>query len=72
MTITLYLRKATLLRDIQTLQTIFNAEKPELVQPLRAYLQSLNIDTEQTTNSDVAIQVTPEEFALIGIFNGGI
>ena len=71
MTITLHLQKETLLRDLQTLQQIFNAGSPELVEPLSKFIQPLNISTFKQ-HSEVAIQVTPEEFALIGVFNGGI
>jgi hypothetical protein len=71
MTITLYLQKETLLRDLQTLQQIFNAGSPELVEPLSKFIQPLNISSNEFTRDNVIIQVTPEEFALIGVFNGG-
>jgi hypothetical protein len=73
MTITLYLQKETLLRDLQTLQVIFQAGSPEFVEPLSKFFQPLAISTvKQYSQYDVAIQVIPEEFALIGVFNGGI
>jgi len=73
MTITLYLQKETLLRDIQTLHAIFKAGNPDFVEPLNKFFQPLNISTvKKYSQFDVAIQVTPEEFALIGVFNGGI
>jgi len=73
MTITLYLQKETLLRDLQTLHAIFQAGNPELVETLNKFFQRLDISTVETyKHHDVAINVTPEEFALIGIFNGGI
>lgn len=72
MTITLYLNKLTLLRDLQTLHQIFDAEYPELVEPLSNFLQPLDIATVQHNVNYVAIQVTVEEFTLIGIFNKGI
>ena len=72
MTITLYLNKITLLRDLQTLQTIFNAGTPELVEPMSKFLHPLNISSEPFTRNNAIIQVTLEEFALIGVFNGGI
>lgn len=71
MTITLYLQKETLLRDLQTIRTIFDAGYPEMVEPLSGFLQPLDILTFKR-GASVAIQVTPEEFALIGVFNGGI
>jgi hypothetical protein len=71
MTITLYLQKETLLRDLQTLQQIFNAGSPKLVEPLSKFIQPLNISSNEFTRDNVIIQVTPEEFALIGVFNGG-
>lgn len=71
MTITLYLQKETLLKDLKTLTHIFqyNAKSVEV---LRKHYEFLNISTEQTRVSDVAIQVSLEEFALIGVFNGEI
>lgn len=71
MTITLYLNKITLLRDIQTLKTIFDADHPNLVEPLKYFLQPLDISSEPFSRNNVQIQVTPLEFALIGVFNGG-
>lgn len=71
MTITLYLQKETLLRDIQTLQAIFSFTI-ELVEKLKTHYEPLNISTRKYSETNVAIQVTPEEFALIGVFNGGI
>lgn len=72
MTITLYLQKETLLRDLQTLQHIFQYNNIEVVEKLKAHYRTLDISTEKTFTSQIAIQVTPEEFALIGVFNGGI
>lgn len=73
MTITLYLQKETLLRDLATLQQIFNAGIPELVEPLSKFFQALDVSTvKRYSQYDVAINVTPEEFALIGVFNGGL
>jgi hypothetical protein len=72
MTITLYLQKETLLRDLETLKGVFNAKQPEVVQSIRNYLPSLNISSSEFTRDNVIIQVSPEEFALIGIFNGGL
>lgn len=73
MTITLYLHKETLLRDLKTIKVIFDAVNPEFIEPLRAFLQPLDISTvKRYSQFDVAIQVTPEEFAMIGIFNKGI
>lgn len=72
MTITLYLQKETLLRDLQTLHHIFQYNI-EMVEGLRKYYTQLDISTtKRYSQFDVAIQVTPEEFALIGVFNGGI
>jgi len=72
MTITLYLQQKTFLRDLATLQQIFNAGSPELVEPLSKFIQPLNISSTEFSINCITIQVTPEEFALIGIFNGGI
>ncbi len=74
MTISLYLGVTYLLRDLKTLQTIFDAGKPELVEPLSGFLQPLDIYTTQYHSptgitTRIQIQVSPEEFALIGIFN---
>jgi hypothetical protein len=71
MTITLYLQKETLLRDLQTLQVIFQYTV-EVVEKLRTHYEPLNISSTEFTVGNVTIQVTPEEFALIGVFNGGI
>jgi hypothetical protein len=72
MTITLYLNKINLLRDLQTLQAIFDAGTPKLVEPLRGFLHSLDISLEPFTRNNTIIQVTPEEFTLIRVFNGDI
>ena len=73
MTITLYLYKETILKDLVTLKTIFDAGIPELANPLSGFLQNINISTDPKPGFNaIAIQVTPEEFALIGVFNGGI
>lgn len=71
MTITLYLQKETLLRDLQTLQTLFTYSI-EIVDKLRGHYEPINISSSEFTVGNVSIQVTPEEFALIGVFNGGI
>lgn len=71
MTITLYLQKETLLRDITTIQSVINAPIG-YVEKLRSYHEPLNISTNGLDKTMTAIQVTPEEFALIGIFNKGI
>ena len=72
MTITLYLYKKTLLRDLQTLQALFG-HTLEVVDRARGHYEPLNISTQKSTKEDtVTIQVTTEEFALIGVFNGGI
>lgn len=72
MTITLNLHQDTIIRDLQTLHTIFEAEHIELVEPLRTFLQPLNISSREFSVGNIAIQVTPKEFALIGVFNGGL
>lgn len=71
MTITLYLQKETLLRDLQTLVHILQ-KNIENLEALRKYYEPLNISSSEFTVGNVSIQVTPEEFALIGVFNGGI
>lgn len=73
MTITLYLQKENLLRDLQTLQQIFKAGNPDFVEPLSKFLQPLEISSIKIDSKcDVAIQVAPEELALIVVFNGGV
>ena len=72
MTITLYLQKETLLRDLQTLQAIFQYTNVEVVDKLRTHYEPLNISSSEFMRDCISIQVTPEEFALIGVFNGGI
>lgn len=73
MTITLYLYSKTLLRDLQTLLVIFKMETSKEVEDLKSFYKPLNISTQKSTKEEiVAIQVTPTEFALIGVFNGGI
>jgi len=72
MTITLHLKQENILTDLKTLQAIFQAGSPELVQGLRSFLQPLTISSGEFTRGNISIQVTPEEFALIGVFNGGI
>lgn len=69
MTVTLYLNKITLLRDLQTLKTIFEDDEPEMIEEMRGHLHPLNISSEPFTRNNVVINVTMEEFALIGIFN---
>jgi len=70
MTITLYLSQHTLLRDLQTIQTILDAGTPELVIPLNGFLQPLEIVLIKPQNgfNNIPIQVTTAEFALIGCF----
>lgn len=72
MTITLNLQKETLLKDLQTLQTIFNAGLPELVKPLSKFMKPLNISSSEFTRDNIQIQVTLDEFALIGTYNEGL
>lgn len=60
MTITLYLQKETLLRDITTLQTIFSFTIPEHIDKLRKHYEPVNVFANETTNDNVAIQVTAE------------
>ena len=71
MTITLFLQKDTLLRDLQTLQVLFRF-KIEMANKLRGQYEPLSITSEKMMFPQVIIQVTPEEFALIGVFNGGL
>ena len=71
MTITSHLQKGTLLRDLQTLQHIFQLDI-ETIDKLRKHYEPLNISSTEFTRDNVTIQVTPEEFAKIGVFNGGI
>ena len=75
MTITLYLEESRLIEDTKTLHQIFQAESPEFVKPLSKFLKPIKVFTSSkdlNVSYPVAIQVTLEEFALIGIFNGGI
>lgn len=75
MTITLYLEERNLLEDTKTLQAIFQAGSPELVQPLSKFLKPIKIFTsvkDLNCSFPVAIQVTLEEFILIGVFNSKI
>ena len=71
MTITLYLQKENLLRDLATLHHIFKTTI-EVVEKLRSHYEPLNISSNEFTRDNVIIQVTLEEFALIRIFNGGV
>ena len=71
MTITLYLQKETLLRDLQTLLVLFGYTV-EVADKLRGHYEPLNISLTEFTRDSVTIQVTPTEFALIGVFNGGL
>lgn len=71
MTITLYLQKETLLRDLATLQTLFGYSI-EMADKLRGHYEPINISSVPFINKNITIQVTPTEFALIGVFNGGI
>lgn len=71
MTITLYLHKTTLLRDLQTIQHIITSSI-ELVEGLKKHYKPLNISSEPFSVGCTAIQVTLEEFALIGVFTGGL
>lgn len=70
MTVTLNLNKITLPRDLKTLKTIFDAGRLELVEPLKNFLHKLDISLEPHPRNNVCIQVSLEEFALIGVFNG--
>jgi hypothetical protein len=75
MTITLYLEKSRLLEDTKLLYLIFQAGNPKFAEPLSKVLKPIKVFTSKNdlnVCSPVAIQVTLEEFALIGIFNGGI
>lgn len=72
MTITLNLNIITFLDDLKVLQQIFNAGKPELVEPMSNYMTLKNLSSTPYVNGNVEIHVTMEEFALIGIFNKGI
>jgi len=69
MTITLYLQKETLLRDLATLQHIFQMNI-ESVEVLKKHYQPLGISSTEFSRNCITIQVTPEEFALIGAFSG--
>lgn len=71
MTITLYLQKETLLRDLQTIIGI-SKYTVDTIEKVKQYYEPLKVTTEKMMFPQVAIQVTPEEFALIGVFNGGI
>ena len=71
MTISMYLAAKDIMRDIQTLKTVFDAGSPKLVEPLAGFLQPLNISFSERAG-DIQIQVTPTEFALIGIFINAI
>jgi len=68
MTITLYLQKETLLRDLATLQHIFK-KNIEVIDSLIKHYEPLNISTCNKGGNSVSIQVSPEEFALIGVFD---
>jgi len=75
MTITLYLEERNLLEDTKTLHTIFQAGSANIVQGLSKLLKPIKIFTNSkdiNCSFPVAIQVTLEEFALIGVFNGKI
>ena len=72
MTITLYLQKASLLKDLRTLNLIFSTRHCESIERLKATLPKLTISTSKYSSNNVSIQVTAEEFAAIGIFNNGI
>jgi hypothetical protein len=74
MTITLLLQKETFLRDLQTLLTIFKyKDNIEAIEKIKAYYEPLNISSsEWNPQNNISIQVTPEEFLLIGIFNNGL
>jgi hypothetical protein len=72
MTITLNLQKDTFLRDLETLKAIFSYTI-EVVDKLRSHYEPLNISsTAWNPQQNIEIQVTPEEFALIGVFNKGV
>ncbi len=43
-----------------------------MVEKLRTQYEPINVSSVPFINKNVTIQVTPEEFALIGVFNGGI
>ena len=70
MTITLFLNKSSLIQDLSTLHHIFDAGIPELIVPMSKYMNPITISLENKQDM-VAVNVTPQEFALIGIFIGG-
>ncbi len=69
MTITLYLQQETLLRDLQTVQHIFQTQL-QVVERLKPHYPPLNISLHSIFAHSVCIQVTIEEFSKIGVFNG--
>lgn len=71
MTITLNLQADTVLKDLQTLQHIFEANSPDIVASLKTSLDPLTISSTPHSVGNIEIQVTPVEFSLIGIFNSG-
>ena len=72
MTITLFIKKENLFKDLSTIKHIMDAGKPEFVEPLSKFLQPIEILQYQTREFQVAINLSPEEFALIMMFNKGI
>ena len=71
MNITLFIKKENLLKDLSTIKNIMDAGSPEFVEPLSKFMQPIEILQYQTRSFQVAINLSPEEFALIMIFNKG-
>lgn len=71
MTITLFLNKENIIIDIITLDAIAKAKDPISVMQIAEFMPPLEITTngEKFGKNSVAIQVTPIEFSLIGMYN---
>lgn len=71
MTITLNLNTDSIAEDLKTLRHLFKCESESGVDTLSNFLKPLSVSFKPFQNN-TTIQVSLEEFALIGIFNKGI
>ena len=69
MTITLYLQKESLLKDLKTLHLIFATEGLKSIEELSKKMPIVSVSYSKNILNNVSIQVSPLELSLIGIFN---
>ena len=71
MTITIFIKKENLLSDLSIIKMVINAGNPDAVEQLSKSFEAIDCLQYLTPWYQVALNLTPEEFALIMIFNKG-